>query len=377
MKKLLLLLIIGLAAVTDGAATEQSLNTLIGLPLFSGKNTWDYTQFARRIRLPLSGSGEKYSCFYSKNIVGAPAREIHVSTDADSGKITLITIYFANRGDDRNAKAEIKDAQKTISGKINAMLGKSRRSSPDFSPIRTKMDVWQCRYARFCLEVDKSEFVMLHIQPLASPGPARSIAKRDFSENLKKNDFGDVYIPNVPMVDQGSKGYCVPATFSRVLLYYGVNVDMHHLAQRADSDPKNGTSIGKINQGIKSIRRKYGLDTARFSDLSIKNIAQHIDKGHPIIWCMYSTRELAELYDFSKKNRPESPDPQSWERTLKRISIPRRTYGEHVCLIIGYNHETDEIAVSNSWGRRHIPPRWIPVKAARKVSQNLMLVIRP
>ena len=60
---------------------------------------------------------------------------------------------------------------------------------------------------------------------------------------------------------------------------------------------------------------------------------------------------------------------------LKKISIPADNEGPHMCLIIGYNRETNEIAVSNSWGDAHIAPLWIPMKAASKVSREVLVFI--
>ena len=44
---------------------------------------------------------------------------------------------------------------------------------------------------------------------------------------------GDVFVDNVPMVDQGQKGYCAAASAERVLRYYGVEIDEHQVAEAA------------------------------------------------------------------------------------------------------------------------------------------------
>ena len=355
----------------------EKVNAILGIPIFPARNNWLYSDFRKRTKLRLSGNGDRYYCFYRKNIAGAQAREIHIKTGGSPSRITLISITFATRGDDRLAAAKVTGSSRIISKNLNSLFGKSRRMTPDFSPVRIKMDTWKYRDAEIFLEVDKGEFTMLHIRIPLQKQPEKSAKKRNFSENLEKNDFGDVYIKNIPMVDQGGKGYCAPATFSRVFLYYGINLDMHHLAKRGDSDPENGTSISEITRSIRSIRKKSGLEMVKFSDISINDINGHIDRGHPVFWLMFSTGELEELYDFSRKNRRLAKTPESWKRTLKKVSVPHRTTRSHICLIIGYNKETDEIAVSNSWGKAHIAPVWIPVKAAKKVSQNMLFVLRP
>lgn len=53
--------------------------------------------------------------------------------------------------------------------------------------------------------------------------------------------------------------------------------------------------------------------------------------------------------------RATTADPETWKKALKawRKSIgkirPSKENG-HVCLIIGYNKNTDELAISDSWG---------------------------
>jgi hypothetical protein len=39
----------------------------------------------------------------------------------------------------------------------------------------------------------------------------------------------------------------------------------------------------------------------------------------------------------------------------------------HVCLIIGYNHDTHEIAISDSWGPEYIE-RWLTEEEAQAVN---------
>ena len=46
----------------------------------------------------------------------------------------------------------------------------------------------------------------------------------DLPRNVEKADNGDIYVSNLPMVDQGAKGYCVAATVQRLFEYYGIGV---------------------------------------------------------------------------------------------------------------------------------------------------------
>jgi len=48
-------------------------------------------------------------------------------------------------------------------------------------------------------------------------------------DNVVTKKDGFKYIDNIPMVDQGPKGYCAAATTTRILQYYGSNMDMHQV----------------------------------------------------------------------------------------------------------------------------------------------------
>jgi C1A family cysteine protease len=113
------------------------------------------------------------------------------------------------------------------------------------------------------------------------------------------------------------------------------------------------------------------------NSLAINNIESYIDKGYPILWTMYSNSAVEKAYQFSAANRKNAPSADAWKRALKKVSSSSSTDGAHALLIIGYNKNTDEIAVSNSWGDKFIEPQWIPIKVAKKASQGYLVVFKP
>ena len=59
------------------------------------------------------------------------------------------------------------------------------------------------------------------------------------------------------MVDQGQKGYCVPATLARVFAFYGMDgVDQHALAALCDSSADGGTSSNSMEAAMAAICKK-------------------------------------------------------------------------------------------------------------------------
>ena len=87
-------------------------------------------------------------------------------------------------------------------------------------------------------------------------GPTEdSIARGDASSRARKADIKQhvrkegkrVVIQDIPMVDQGQKGYCVVATAARIFAYYGMDyVDQHELASLANTSADGGTNTAAM-----------------------------------------------------------------------------------------------------------------------------------
>ncbi len=195
----------------------------------------------------------------------------------------------------------------------------------------------------------------------------------DLPKNIKKEDNGDVLISNMPMVDQGDKGYCVVATVQRVFEYYGIGADMHQIAQISEADPQKGTStltmakeLDKIDyrfktrldiigmgQPLTEVKEEKGeyyvgkpVDERKF----LKAVSSYVDKGLPLLWSL-------ELGRF-----PEVPQ------------LSPQTSGGHMRMIVGYNEKTQEIIFSDSWGAKHEAKR-MKMSDAYKASHGLFVLI--
>ena len=211
---------------------------------------------------------------------------------------------------------------------------------------------------------EQAEFLRLRIaRPNAGGSLAASMRHtrsgaaarlRDLPGNLKKSENGDVFIGNLPMVDQGDKGYCVVASAQRAFEYYGIGADMHQIAQITGADPQKGTNtlamakeLGKIDYRFKTRLDIIGMGrSGRLTDVKVKKgnyyvgkpvderkflkeVHSIIDSGLPLLWSL----ELG-LY-------PETPP------------ISMQSGGGHMRMIIGYNDKTREILFSDSWGAGH------------------------
>ncbi|MES2982905.1 MAG: C39 family peptidase [Verrucomicrobiota bacterium] len=322
-----------------------------------------------------------------------PVQEVIV--DFADGKLNLISISIYNRADSGAITTEQFAERFKIAGKVvgETLIAKPQRRTADAkNGLLTEGYSWNSRetgvalleHNEGALEKAEREFLRLRIARPNATGPlaASMIHTRggaaaklgDLPKNVKKETNGDVIILNMPMVDQGDKGYCVVATVQRVFEYYGIGADMHQIAQISEADPNRGTStltmakeLDKIDyrfktrldiigmgQPLTEVEEKKGeyyvgkpVDDHKF----FKEMRTYIDSGLPLLWSL----ELGRY--------PEVPQ------------LSPQTAGGHMRLIVGYNDKTEEVIFSDSWGARHEAKR-MKMSDAYKASHGLF-VLKP
>lgn len=225
---------------------------------------------------------------------------------------------------------------------------------------------------------------------------------------------GDVYVSNVPMVDQGQKGYCAVATSERVLRYYGHEVDEHELGASAGSDAEGGTSVKAMYDTVAAAARKFGLGAylvygeldkdvgGRIEDLE-KQVAdynkaakkmrrpeiprsRYVHAGN--VWDASAARAAmdADVLKAMKLKHPKyraflkalhdqvnAGNPLFWGVTLGLFpeeDIPQAK-GGHMRLIIGYNDRTKEVVYTDSWGAGHEYKR-MPLDVAWAIADSVL-----
>ena len=383
----------------------QSINEILGLTLWGDQTLWDDTpeEVAKRLRWPQeskTNTQSSYRVYFGKSkklIAGAkPHTAVLYGMDR---KVDYISIMFANKGDSVKPGSvtdaedafdrvnEVIDAdEKTIRASFES-IGRPERKSGGSREMKERALRWDIGDTAFWLATVEDEYIALRIMPneLADTW-GRPVNRSDASvrtaakANVLENEFDDVLITNIPMVNQGPKGYCVPATMERCLRYMGMRADMYTLAMAGQTTIGGGTSVEALIEGTSSYVRRRSRNIRQFSgNLSIREIRRYIDDGQPVIWSMSSTKAYNNLANTITKARQGQTDQKEWKSSLLRIlreapdleNIPG--YG-HVCLIVGYNTKTDEIAVSDSWGPR-FELRWISEDAAAKVSNGRFYVV--
>ena len=127
----------------------------------------------------------------------------------------------------------------------------------NYSQVGTKTDTFEAGFVR--LAVDGPE--RLAKGTAGASARRKPVSARKIVDNVVRDPRGDVFIDNVPMVDQGQKGYCAAATSERVLRYYGLQVDEHEVAQAAGTTAEGGTSTRDMKNSVSAIGKRYNLAT--------------------------------------------------------------------------------------------------------------------
>ncbi|MGJ8696363.1 MAG: hypothetical protein ACSHYF_08585 [Verrucomicrobiaceae bacterium] len=396
--------------------TMEPLNKALGVPLFAKPGRlWNEqaSDVATRLKWPAESKTpftSSYRLYTRPDYMFAGAHPYTVvAYGDDKGRTESFSLIYSNKGDSLSTVGSGEDHftdngetvdrstlegamqydTKMISEALTKVLGKGEFQRFAGQGSKTvKVERWDWNGHAFLLTHAKDEYVGLRIVTTDfadDKGRADRISDGDMRIRLKNNvvqkDNGDVYVDNIPMVDQGPKGYCAPATFERAMRHAGVEADMYLLATLATS-PGGGTYTGKLYDEVAFTTRSKGGRTAREIDLPSlepKKLKKYIDKGVPVLWQMCSLPLYNSTANMRTKVRTKITD---WSKYASEISaqaeanIPNlQDKGNyHICMIIGYNELTNEIAVSDSWGR-HYGIRWIHVDEAEAVSSRSGFVI--
>lgn len=174
------------------------------------------------------------------------------------------------------------------------------------------------------------EYMLIEIQSLlpveqtgeAIPREREALLAYLAAQVQTRDSSGHRYIAGIPMIDQGSRGYCVVATMARVLNFYGYDVEINSLANLAGTLPQSSfaaTGGTFLPDAIRAMRQSGYGTPFRLAEISATGnraegqIREAIDAGTPILWL-----------------------------------IPG-----HMNLIIGYHSGEDGIVYSDSWGPGH------------------------
>lgn len=400
---------------TNGTDYEAA-NKAIGHPLFkNGTTLWetDIKDLAARLKWPLESSTNSSSSyrFYPPSDYGFLNAHPYSTTayGDENGKVNYLSLVFANKGDyystvgrgedhfkprndvqpkPNSLQTAMERDKKNITNVLTELLGEPVKQRYGERHSRTNSLRWDIDDQSFILTSQPGEYIRMLIVPSEvadNQGKEKfisdSVLKAKIAKNIETNDFGDTFLKDIPMVDQGPKGYCAPATFERAMRYMHVPADMYLLATIATLKG-GGTNTELLADEAKSIirskaRRIKSIDSESFK---LRNIKRYIDKGVPILWTMRSLHEYNAIANKRLMLRAKQTDPATWktdiEAEAEKIadSLENNNSNHHICLIIGYNEKTNEIAVSDSWGIEY-SIRWVHIDLINGVTDPGSFVI--
>lgn len=410
------------AAKPADAALFEKLNQAAGLPFLQAVPliATPADEIAKILKLPLQSktnmaqSWRDYPAFLGKKSVLFGAKPYSVALYANaSGKATELSIVYANKGDfgskvgmgrdhfnEENGNeapatslsaAMEADASK-IAETLTAVLGAGKMERFGEGKAREMVTRWDWNQTSFLLTNKEEEYVSLSIVPiaLANSGGKVSVVndmelKQQLRKGVERKDNGDVFLSQVPMVDQGPKGYCAPATFERAMRLMGLmglNADMYLLAMIGGTSDR-GTSIVQLTDAVKSEVRRKGrrIKEEQAKKIKISEIKRSIDQGIPAMWTMCSVEDYNQISEKLTEKRKTITNWSTYSTELAAFvkeysSKEKPKSNHHICMIIGYNEQTNEIAVSDSWGQ-NFALRWVPAVVADWVSLGDLLYITP
>jgi hypothetical protein len=339
-------------------------------------------------------------------VFGQPAVESVARFEGSELREISVTLY--GRGDagelpEDKFDALVRNSAEAIS-KATGVKFTVRGKDPT-SAVKAEGLLWLTPKARYVLEYSKTkevkargipfraEFVRLDIDApekklglLAGATTSQRVKFAGPTHVKKDAASGDVWIGDVPMVDQGQKGYCVVASAERVMRYYGNPVDANELAQIANTKTEGGTSSEAMFDALKKVgaRLKVRVRDVQQGD-TVKDILRLItdynraakragvpevpDPGRMIdVGAVYRAMKGDLLKEVRTKNKSDMARfqrqieshidtgiPLLWTVMLGLTSEPGipQTAGGHMRLIIGYNKQKEEVLFSDSWGAGH------------------------
>ena len=301
-----------------------------------------------------------------------------------------------NKGDDGSiSQAEFNDlitSAKSALDELTGVRGKIRRAGTRESAVKIKAWEWNWDNGTIRLESNASgkkdsfeaEFIRLSMGPdaksLNKGGATDSIHKNELRGNITSEDDGTVWLKDIPMVDQGDKGYCMPATLARIFAFYGMNkVDQHALAAVCNSSAGGGTTSSGMEEAMEKVCKKFHTRFIILEDYAstlksvigpYNKLAKRADKPTMSLYSDVFGTADAELLRRARAGKTSQVN--KWLKDIKKsidggspviwlvmlgiyqeeIGLPQ-TRGGHARLIIGYNLKNKTIIYTDSWGAMH------------------------
>ena len=333
--------------------------------------------------------------------------DVTMEFSEDKKRFVALSTTIFNKGDDGEEDKE--QFERLLKNSVNALNdclgseGKPRQQSRKETGLKTRAWERENEHCAALLEAASTgkgkkytaEFIRLSVAPsksaLEKGGAKDVVRKADLRGNVIIEENGDVWIKGVPMVDQGEKGYCVPAAVSRVFAYYGMDgVDQHALAALCKSSDR-GTALDDMEKALRSICGPFHMTVKSWDWVGIKSFAKKARKMVRKTGTLPDDHEIVQmiLEDVERhpgnmnkglvgiKQQIDAGVPVVWAVLLgifPEQGLPQ-SFGGHMRLIIGYNDEEKTIIYTDTWGAGHAKKSMTMKKAC--AITNRLWVLRP
>jgi len=227
--------------------------------------------------------------------------------------------------------------------------------------LHSRATEWVVDGVNLRFTADDDQLISLSIQPAA--GATKKLAeqtggiarRRDAKEAVEEKSNGDLIITNIPMFNQGGRGYCAMGTLAMVTQYYGLSLNIDQLAAKAgyrDGDTANAKVIPVYQAAAKEAKLRF----TEIRNLPYRDIVRMVEKGKPILVWRNFSRERDEFHsNFARRvaadPTAELPDPRKDKDD--RAQWPTVKMGGHASLITGINKKRNEVLFTESWGENN------------------------
>lgn len=271
----------------------------------------------------------------------------------------------ARRQDQEDRRAfpgEFRRIERKLPQVIEAMAGdRLRMTGHGSGQLRTQVRSVAAGEVNIQLFVERDQLIMLVIEPAeagvaaAASSLTRGQRQRIRAENAVRHPNGDVIIEGVPMIPQGTRGYCAVGSLTMVARYHGVSVDIDFLAAQAgyrEGEVRNA-ALRPIYQ---EVARQGKLRLLSTPALNVRDICNEIDQGRPVLVWRYFTRERDAWHslfanEFLRNEAFILPHPnRGSDGRRDRQTWPTADNSGHASVITGFNKERGEFIFSESWG---------------------------
>lgn len=343
-------------------------------------------------------------------LYGDPLQEVIVTLDSKK-QLGSVVLSIYNRGDagewDRDRFEEKLDL---VRDKLSGFAGGKKPESQSAAlgnGAKLFANIWRTPELDLMLRWSSTnrkepEYITLELLPPGeAPKNLRASLKStagagNLSEQVKQDAAGSRYL-EIPMVDQGGKGYCVAATVERILRYYGSDIDQHVIAQLAASDANAGTSFEAMVDALEAADSRLGVrfkrhyeyksllsyrgverlckeynsaaqklkkERLKFNDFVVTRrktktfqLGQFLSALDPEVYSAVRMRDKSNYEEFVKLVRESIDDgvPLCWGilAVAGQKGGSDANFSAHMRIINGYNPQSGDIIYTDSWGFGH------------------------